>query len=71
MTKEQIDALEQLSMNVNVGMPRRHKFELNSARVQLNKLQDECDHKNPDGSSAIDETGMFMCVCTICGWNDM
>lgn len=37
---------------------------------ELNKLEDKCDHKWPDGKSAI-VGSMFYNSCEICNWADM
>jgi len=47
-----------------------NKREIDSLREIERQLSKACDHKNPDGSSAIEE-GHFMLSCPICGWSDL
>lgn len=70
MTVAQIVEMSAAMLVLHFEMPKRHKAELQAARQNLNKLQEACDHKLPDGTDA-HESLMFMTACRICHANDM
>ena len=70
MTQENIDRLKQISRE-RYRLSTDYNKQIGVLNREERKLQNACDHLNPDGTSAVDNTGMFMNVCTICHANDM
>jgi hypothetical protein len=49
---------------------RRHEEEKSMHSLAVRKLQSHCDHRNPDGSSAV-ANSFIANYCTICSWSDI
>ncbi len=69
MTRLQILKIRFQTKLLYHNIPARHKQELAEARATLDKLQKDCDHKHPDGSSAWVD-GFAIAFCDICHEND-
>jgi len=69
MTQDQIDEIKRLE-DQKYRLWDRYKAEEESLRKRIRELDDRCDHKYPDGSSAV-EGGMFCSTCRICHESDM
>jgi hypothetical protein len=69
MNQAAIDRIKRAQKEVH-DIPRRYREELRMARLILSEVDRNCDHKYPDGTSAV--KGDFFCsVCQICYENDM
>lgn len=71
MTQDQIDAMQRASDAYHRKIPDSYKYQMEMVREKLDRLQAECDHKYPDGSSAIEGGIMFCSTCRICHWSDL
>ncbi len=60
MTQKQLDRLDNLTSRLLAI-----RFEEACVVNTINKIIDECDHKNPDSTSAFDEED----ICKICGFD--
>lgn len=68
MTKAQIYQIKKTS-SLYFNLPVKHKKELQKIQKDLTNLQKLCDHKYPNGESAV-SNGMFCAVCEICHSTD-
>ena len=48
-----------------------HREKIKWLQANRRALSDSCEHVWDDGSSAIQEGGMFCRSCVICGWSDL
>lgn len=70
MTQDDIDELARSKQSLDT---KAKEYNITVSRIQkyIGTLNAKCDHKYPDGRSAIPPDTYFCNVCNICGWSDL
>ena len=70
MTQEDIDELARSERSLT-KMEEEYKGDVARINGYIRTLKAKCDHKYPDGKSAIPSDTTFCNVCSICHWSDL
>lgn len=70
MTQKQIEEIKKKRDYLYLEFDMEYRKKKDELQKELNKLEDKCDHKWPNGKSAI-VGSMFCNSCEICNWADM
>ena len=70
MTQEQIDAYRKAKEELD-RLELKGGFdglEMTKLHVEIERFEEQCDHMNPDDTSASELIDIDYTVCTLCGW---